>query len=74
VPSILGTLSLLVEVQEAILVQLLGLLGADDTDLIIFASKATARVADWVDMQFGGFWLARELAKPLSKLFLELIV
>lgn len=49
VPTFLRAL-LLVEVQESILVDLFGLLGADDTDLVILPSKTATRVADGMNV------------------------
>jgi hypothetical protein len=50
VPAALGTL-LLVEVEESVLVYLLGLLGADHADLVIFTTKTTPGVADGMDVE-----------------------
>ena len=50
------------EVEELVLVDLLGLLGADHTDLIIAATETSAGVDHRVDVQFRCLWLTRELA------------
>ena len=34
----------------------------------------TARIDDWMNMQSGGAGFARELAKALGQLFLEVVV
>jgi len=73
VPSLFGTL-LLIEVEKTILVQLLCLFRANDTNLIILASETAARVADGMNMQFASWRLAGQFTQTLSKFFLEVIV
>jgi len=58
---------------EAVLVQLLGLLGRDDADLVVLAAVLPRRVADGVDVQARGRRLARELAEALDELLLQLV-
>ena len=74
VPPLLGRLPLVPLVQEPVLVDLLRLLGADDADLVVLAAERAARVADGVDVQFGGGWFAGELAEALDQDFLEVVV
>lgn len=58
VPPFLCALLLAVDAVEPVLVKLLGLLGADDADLVVLAAEPAARVADRVDMQLRGCGLA----------------
>lgn len=62
VPALLRRLPLVIGVQESVLIDLLGLLRADDTDFVVLATKATTGVANGMDVQLGGFRLARQLA------------
>jgi hypothetical protein len=64
-PAIFGTLFLVVEVQEAILVKLFSLFRANDTDLVILASQASSRIAHGMDMQLRSLRLARQLTEAL---------
>ena len=52
VPAALCTLFLRREVEETLRVNLLRLLRADDTDLIVASTETTARVDDRVNVQF----------------------
>ena len=63
---------LLVALQEALEVQLLGVDGRDDADLVVRVQVAPG-VVDGVDVQLGGGRLARELAEALDELLLEVV-
>lgn len=63
---------LLVSLQDAREVQLLGRHRRYDADLVIIV-QLTTRIVDRVDVQLGGGGLARELAEALDELLLEVI-
>lgn len=63
----------LVLAEEAVQVQLLGLDGRDDADLVILVI-ATAGIADGVDVKLGCSWLSRKLSKSLHEFLLEVVV
>jgi hypothetical protein len=73
-PASLRALLAVCKIQELVLVDLLGLLRADDTNLIVTATKATTGVDHGVDMQFRGFWFARKFTQALDELLLKVIV
>lgn len=63
---------LLAALQEAREVELLGVRGRDDADLVVLVQLAPG-VVDGVDVQLGGGGLARELAEALDELLLEVV-
>ena len=69
-PAVLAALLLV----EAVAVELLGLLGRDDADVVVLAAEAPPAVDDGVDVQLGGAGLAGELAEALGQGLLELVV
>ncbi len=60
-------------VLEAVRVDLLGLDGRDDADLVVLAAELAAGVADGVDVQARGGGLARELAEAVDELLLQVV-
>jgi hypothetical protein len=76
VPLVLVALAVLAaaeRVLEAVRVQLLGLLGRDDADLVVLAAVLAGGVADGVDVQSGRCGLARQLAQPVDQLLLQVV-
>jgi hypothetical protein len=73
-PATFGALLLAREVDETLRVNFLGLLRADDADLVVSSTETPSRVDHWMNMQFRSGWFAREFAKTLSELFLEIVV
>ena len=64
---------LLLDEQAVPAVDLLGLLGRNDANLIVLASELPARVGDGMDVQLGRGRLAAELTEALHKLLLEIV-
>ena len=73
-PASLRALLAVCKIQELVLVDLLGLLGADDTNLVVTATKTTTGVDHGVYVQLRGLWLPRKLTQALDELLLEIIV
>lgn len=46
-------------IQEPVLIDFLRLFGTNDTDLIVFATQTTARVANGMNMELRRFWFSR---------------
>ncbi len=57
---------------EALAVELLGLNRGDDTNLVI-GGFTSSSIDNWVDVELGSGWLARQLAQTLDKLLLKII-
>lgn len=72
-PTSLRALLTVRKVQEFVLVDLLGLLGADDAYLIVAATETSAGIDDRMNVQLRRLGLARELAQALHKLLLEIV-
>lgn len=60
-------------VPEAVRVDLLGLDGRDDADLVVLAAELAAGIADGVDVQARGRRLARQLAEAVDELLLQVV-
>ncbi len=73
VPAALAELAAGEGVLEAIRVELLGLLGGDDADLVVLAAMVASGVADGVDVQTRGGGLARQLAQTVDELLLQVV-
>ena len=73
---VLATLAVLTASEgalEAVGVELLGLLGRDDGDLVVAAAVLAGRIANGVDVQAGGLGLAGQLAEVVDQLLLQVI-